>query len=342
MKKYEPTISIMIPTYNRSKILSQTLLALNKVEYSKNKVEIIVVDDGSTDDTQEVLKKTIPKVKFKTRGYWQENKKLCAARNHAISKSKNEIIVSIDDDMLFEKDWLKLLVEPFKDKKIGATGGPAIAPKEGITFLARACNHVLHSMVASGGILGGSKKSLSTQFPNGGNMAVPKKVLDEVGWFDEHFRPGEDLDLDYRILRAGYKLKYIDEAFVWHLPRANIKGFIKQLFSWGYVKIKQFYRYPEYKEKIYFMPSIAVMVLLILFFASFLSTTIRTLTILIVSLYLLMALYSGVTSLKELRRLKAIPLVFFLTIVQHIAYGLGFIAGSFNIRVKYIEDYYIR
>lgn len=120
----------MIPTYNRKALLVRTLKSLAELNFPKDDYEVIVIDDGSTDGTKGEIDKKKDELPYTLQYHWQENAKLSVARNNAIKHSKGDIIVSIDDDMLFPKDWLKKLIEPLKNPKVGVVGGPPVAPKK--------------------------------------------------------------------------------------------------------------------------------------------------------------------------------------------------------------------
>src|SRR3989344_3241313 len=189
-KKYL-TVSIIVPTYNRAKMLEKAILSLDKLDYPKNKYELIIINDGSTDNTEQIVKNVKNKISCKLKYFYQQNKKLSAARNLAIKNSNKEIIVSVDDDMLFPSDWLKKLLKPFQNDSIGVVGGPSIAPSSASLFQRSVDHCMTTSFVGTGGMIGTTKKSFFKYWPRGGNMAIRKKALDEVGLFDEKFIPSE-------------------------------------------------------------------------------------------------------------------------------------------------------
>lgn len=320
----------MIPTYNRAEMLEKALLSLNELDYPKNKYEVIVVNDGSTDNTQEIVKKTAKKVSYKLRYLFQKNKKLSAARNLAIKNSSKEIMVSIDDDMIFPRTWLKKLLKPLKDDKTGAVGGPSIAPKFA-SFFQRAVDHCMTtSFVGTGGMIGTTKKSFVKYYPRGGNMAVKKSVLDKVGLFDEKFIPAEEIDLDKRIERAGYNLALAKDAVVWHMPRASLKGFLKQIYSRGVMKVQFTRRYKESFEFLYFAPMIGVLGLIFIIVSSFFSKFLFHSFLFLILVYLLILFIDSLIALKRIKDFRVIFIVPFLMFLQHFTYGLGTLAALFK------------
>ena len=349
MKTFEPTISIMIPTYNRADRLEKALLSLDKLDYPTEKIEVLVVNDGSKDNTEEVVKKLLGKMKYNLRYFYQQNKRLSAARNLAIKNSKNEVIVSIDDDMLFPKTWLKTLIKPLSDPKIGAVGGPSIAPSFASLFQRTVDYCMTSSFLGTGGMIGTTKYSLVKYYPRGGNMAIPKKVLDKVGLFDEKFIPAEEIDLDKRIEKAGYGLALAKNAIVWHMPRASAKGFVKQIYSRGYMKSQFTKRHKDF-ELLYVLPMLGMLGLVAILALFLIQLFVRGEIVFslevskflpILNLVALLALIDYAALLimdsflayKKIKSLRVFYLLPALMLTQHIVYGLGTFIGIF--RSKY-------
>ena len=111
-------ISIIIPTYNELKVLLDCLKSLEKQDYSD--FEVILVDDGSIDNTQE-LASDFKSKKYRLIFLKQNHKGPGAARNLGASKAKGDILVFVDADMTFDKDFLKNLVKPIEQKKAKGT-----------------------------------------------------------------------------------------------------------------------------------------------------------------------------------------------------------------------------
>lgn len=169
-----PKCSIIVATFNGEKVIQKTLESLLELDYP-NEYEIIVVDDGSEDNTKTILNKFKNKKKIKLI-LFGKNKGVCKARNAAINASKNSIIVNMDHDCIASKEWLKQMVKEFDDKKVGMTSG----------FV----------------IYGGT------------STAFRKSVLDEVGNYDEEYRYyREDTDLAFKIIESGYEAKLVKSSF---------------------------------------------------------------------------------------------------------------------------------
>lgn len=326
-----PTVSIIIPTYNRKEVLVEALVSLNKVDYPKKLFEVIVVNDGSTDGTKDAIENIKKKINYNFKYFNGGRRGISHAKNIAIKKSKGEIIVSTDDDCLFEKRWLNMLLKPFSDPKVGAVGGPDRAIKNE-NVLAKSIDFTFSSFIGSGGIHGRFLKAkLGKCYPPGCNMAFRREVVKKIGYFDETLAPGEDTDYNHRIEKAGFKIEHVPSAFVWHRPRNSIKRFIPYIFKRGKARVEIIRRYPEYSELIYYLPAVVVVSGLLLISLSFLSVIFLKILIGFVLIYILLILTAGISAYQTYNN----PVYFFLVppliFLQHIFHGLGFIKGSLDL-----------
>ncbi len=328
------SVNIIIPTYNRAEKLKEGLISLNKINYPKNKYSVLVIDDGSVDNTRQIVKDSKKKLSYKLEYYYQKNKGLSAARNLGIKNAKGEILVFIDDDMEFLKNWLKKLIKPLQDDQIGAVGGPSKAPDK-VSLFSRCVDYcMVSSFIGTGGMIGTTKLSVAKYWPRGGNMAVPKKIFDQVGLFDEKFIPSEEIDLDRRIEKAGYELKLVTGAFVWHKPRSSLKGFIRQIFSRGYMKINFWKRYKETFELLYIMPLLGFLGLLSLIVGSLFSSIIKTIFLILILVYFLILIVDSFFAFKKIKSWKVFILVPTLMFLQHYVYGFGSLVALLKIKIE--------
>jgi len=324
MKKL-PSISIIIPTLNRKKLLKKALLSLNKVDYPRNLLEVVVVSDGSTDGTEKMVEMIKKRLNYKFKFIKEKRKGISHAKNVAIKNSSGEIIVSTDDDCMFEKNWLKELIKPFEDPKVGSVGGPDRAIKEeGI--LAKSVDFAFNSFIGSGGIHGRFLKvRLGKFYPVGCNMAFRRRIVKKIGLFDEKLAPGEDTDLNHRIEKAGYKLAYVPSAFVWHRPKNNIRTFIPYVFKRGEARVEIIRRHFTYAEFIYFLPATMVLVALLLLFLSFFSPIWGKIFVSLFGIYFLFLFYAGLSAVFAYRNLLCFFLIPILIFLQHTLHGSGFL-----------------
>jgi GT2 family glycosyltransferase len=231
-------------------------------------------------------------------------------------------LIFTDDDCTFDKDWLTNLTK-YIEEGIGAVGGPDMAnPND--PFIVKCVDYVVTSLIGTGGVRR-KEKRIGKYYPRGFNMAVPKKVIEEIGGFDENFKAGEDIDLSYRIKEAGYILKYTPDAWVWHKRRGTIIGFIRQIFTRGYTRTMLIRKHKDLLEPAYLITPSIVLLLPCLIVFSLIFPPVLKISISLSVVYLFILLFAGIHSTFKMKNIWALVVVPFLLFLQHITYGIGFL-----------------
>ncbi|HEY6018558.1 MAG TPA: glycosyltransferase, partial [Candidatus Paceibacterota bacterium] len=212
--RHWPRISVVVCTYNGSRTIGETLTALKNIDYPN--YEIIVIDDGSTDRTNDIAQKSgVKLIRTKNNG-------LSAARNLGMNVAGGEIVAYIDDDAYPDPHWLTYLASAFIRTKHVGIGGPNIAPSDdGVIAdcVANSPGGPIHVLLSD---------ELAEHIP-GCNMAYRRDHLIAIGGFDPRFRiAGDDVDICWRLQEKGWTLGFAPTALVWHHRRNSIKNYFKQ------------------------------------------------------------------------------------------------------------------
>ena len=225
--KAPPSVTVIVPVHNGEQTIQPLLESLQKLNYDRNKVEVIVVDGNSTDKTQEIVKKYPVKLVI------EEKKGLNLARNIGIKFSNGEIIAFTDSDCIVPPNWITKIVENFKDQKVSCVGGSAKALER--DFISQyADNSIVRLMPFFTKREELKKVKPFFRHPAGCNMAFRRKVAEEVGFFDENIQYGfDEVEFADRICKAGYKMVLDPDVFVWHKHRSTLKEFLRQNFQYG-------------------------------------------------------------------------------------------------------------
>ncbi|MEM3700063.1 MAG: glycosyltransferase [Candidatus Bathyarchaeia archaeon] len=224
---YYPKVSVIVPVKNGAAYIRELLDSLMQVDYDRDKLEIIVVDGNSTDNTREIVSQYPVKLLL------EERPGLNAARNTGVRNSDGEIVAFTDADCIIPKDWLSRIVENFRDFQVGCVGGSVVGYYD--SFLSRYSDESFIPVMR----IFRKKEALSSvklpqKYPAGCNMAVRRDALNKVGLFDEGIKYGFDEDeLVERICRRGYKMVLDPEVLVKHKHRPALKELLKQNFSYG-------------------------------------------------------------------------------------------------------------
>jgi len=221
------SVTVVVPVRNRELTIQSLLDSLQKLDYDRNKVEVIVVDGNSTDKTQEIVKK------YPVKLIVEKRKGLNLARNTGIKCSKGEIVAFTDSDCIVPPNWITKIVENFKDPKVSCVGGSAKA-LDGNFISQYADNSIVRLMPFFTKREELEKVKPFFRHPAGCNMAFRRKVAEEVGCFDEQIQYGfDEVEFADRICRAGYKMILDPDVLVWHKHRSTLREFLKQNFQYG-------------------------------------------------------------------------------------------------------------
>lgn len=230
-------VSIIIPVYNEEQILSLCLDSLMKLNYPKELLEIIIIDNNSRDSSASIIKKYPVKYMF------EAQKGRSIARNTAIKAASGEIIAFTDADCIVGKQWLKSLVRGFTAKNIGCCGGRILSYKPA-NWIEQSFYWLQKNQYKSLEYSDSENYFTEPLFATC-NLACRREVIDKIGLFDTTFEAGEDTDFLWRANLAGFQLKHVRDAVVFHKHRDKIQQ-LPEVF-WGYM-YWQFWLIQKYKN----------------------------------------------------------------------------------------------
>ncbi len=231
-----PHISIILPAHDEESIIRETINALIDAEYPAKK-EIIVVNDGSTDKTEEILK-GIVKDEEGVRYVNTNHRGKATALNEGLNISVGDIIITLDADSVVDKRALVEMVKPFADKRVGAASGviQGIVNRNILTWF-QDFDYVL----SSGWRYALNRANSTYIFP--GFAAYRKDALKAVGGFKEDTL-SEDFDIGVRLKKAGYKLVMSNAIMYTKVPQ-SIRGLIQQRIRWGRGTLQVIKKHPD-------------------------------------------------------------------------------------------------
>ena len=226
-----PFISVIVCSYNGSATIRDCMEGIQKLNYPN--FEVIVVNDGSTDNLAEIVSE------YRVNLLTTKNGGLSNARNTGMYNAKGEILAYIDDDAYPDPDWLRYLAFAYLTSDHGCIGGPNIAPSDdGFigTCVANAPGGPVHVLVSD---------EIAEHVP-GCNMSFRKDALMKIGGFDPVYRnAGDDVDVCWRIQRSGRTIGFHPSAMVWHHRRNSFKAYWKQQKGYGKAEALLEAKWPE-------------------------------------------------------------------------------------------------
>ncbi len=226
-----PRVSVVVCSYNRGAALEECLRSLVLLDYPD--YEVILVDDGSTDNTREIAGK-FPAVRV----IHQSNQGLSAARNAGLHAATGSIIAYTDSDCFVDVNWLTHLVHQLEATDAVAVGGPNLAPDDGC---AAAC------VAASPGqpvqVL--ESNTIAEHIP-GCNMAFRREALMAINGFNPRYRKaGDDVDICWRLQQDGKWITFAPGAFVWHHRRQSPGAYLRQQAGYGEAEGLLWFDHPD-------------------------------------------------------------------------------------------------
>lgn len=226
--------SVIVPVFNGARTIGDTLRCLLHQTRQPKQLEIIIVDNGSTDGTAEIVRR------FDVTLLAEEKRGPGAARNRGLKAARGEVIVHLDADTLPSRTWLGELVKPFADPEVMVAGGRTLA------FVPET---PAERYVAASGLYDPENHIRREIFPfvPSLNMAVVRSAALGVGGWSEELHTAEDVDFCYRLLRAfpGRRMVYQPGAVLFHRNRRTDEEMKTQAWTYGEGAAHIYRRYPE-------------------------------------------------------------------------------------------------
>lgn len=220
-------ISVIVPAYNEEQSIADTLEHIFNIEY-KNLVEVLVINDGSTDQTLDVLKRLLPKYKSKLKILNKKNSGKADSINKALEFAKAELVVVVDADSYPYKDSFLKTVGFFDDPKVGAATITAV-PRNRRKFLEK-LQVIEYKVIAFTRKLLGYVDSI---YVTPGTMAMyRKKALEDIGGFDTT-NLTEDIEATWHLIHNGWKIRMSMNTICTTTVPNKIKPWYKQRRRWA-------------------------------------------------------------------------------------------------------------
>lgn len=310
--------SIIIPVFNRPNEIDELLKSLTQQDFQED-FEVLIIEDGSTEKSERVVKKH--KDKLKISYLFKENSGAGASRNYGMQQASGNYFIILDSDVIVPNHYLSKVKKTLEENYTDAFGGPDAA-HQNFTALQKAINYSMTSFLTTGGIRG-KKKGIGKFQLRSFNLGISKKAFQVTQGFSK-MKTGEDIDLTFRLWQNGFETQLITEAFVYHKRRSSLKQFFKQTYSFGKARPILNRKYPESAKIAFWFPSLFilgwVLSLLLLYFDYHI-------------LFDLYFLYMFILLSDSFLKNYLNPFIAWLSLItsftQFLGYGLGFLKSQF-------------
>lgn len=243
---YRPTVSVIVPAHNEGAVIERTLDSLLASNYPRSRIEVIVANDGSTDDTSKRVRYYAARHRkqMKIRLVTRSNRGKAEALNYAIkNRATGRLIMCLDADSIVHPDCIKNSVQYFRDKRVMATASNVNIIENGTLLgLAQRFEYLYshhfkkaHTLMNMEYIIGGVGSTFR------------KSTLKNVAFYDSNTMT-EDIDLTMKIIKLGNidnRVIFAPDAITYTEPVLSYDGLINQRFRWKYGRLQSFYKNKE-------------------------------------------------------------------------------------------------
>ncbi len=313
--------SLIIPVYNEEKYLDNLLMSLINSDYDKEKIEILIFDGGSTDNTLKILQKYTTNYPY-IHLFSNPKRIQVEALNLALKKVSGKYIIRCDAHAEYPQNYISGLIDYLKNskEKIGNVGFQAISVPGDESHQAEAVALAFKSPFGVG--LSHRSKSFKEAISVDTLLfgAWKAEIFDDIGDFDTNFVRGQDYEHNKRLILKGYRVLLLPDTQFKYFMRTSLVKLAKMVYQYAYAKTQII---KKYKEK----PSIRVVIPAIFVLGLFLSIFFP----LIINLYLLYLVIDLLVVLKERKSLSTSFYLFIAFPLMHISHGIGFMRGLFDV-----------
>jgi len=223
--------SVVVPAYNAKATIAECIEAVLEQSVSRSQFEVIIVDDGSTDATQEIA------ASYGVKVLCQPHRGVAAARNLGVDQAHGEIILFTDADCAPAHDWIENLMRPFHDPEIsGAKGIYRTRQRELVARFAQIEYEDKYDKM---------KKERFIDFVDTYCAGYRKSVFSKEAGFDPTFhRVAEDTEFSYRLAERGHKMVFVPQAIVYHRHVDSVWDYLERKFRGGYWGVALYRKHP--------------------------------------------------------------------------------------------------
>lgn len=313
-----PFVSIIIPVKNEELLIENCLKSLKKLNYPKDKYEIIISDGLSTDNTVKIAKNYGAKI------ITNKKQTVAPARNIGFQHSRGDIIAFSDADCIMDKNWLLNSLKYFDDESVAGVGGPNLAPDNETPF-----GRAVRFLFIFGSFVSGSvyvsdsqviKQALSLP---GCNAIYTRKSLKKIMPTNDTLLTCDDVEMNYQLIKKGYKLLFTHDVIVWHYRRDNPKKFWRQIYRYSIGRLQLGKKRSNGINIIHILFGLAIPIFIFLILISLTINPLYTQFLISITL-IVSSIFVGLSLTKE-RSLKVSLNVFLVMLIFVLAWSSGFL-----------------
>jgi succinoglycan biosynthesis protein ExoA len=319
-----PYVTIIFPIRNESAFIRRGLLAIPVQNYPVERMEILIADGMSGDDTRRIIQDFAEEhTELKLQILNNPRRIVPTGMNIALRQAKGEIIIRVDGHCIIAPDYVRNCVNHLQQDGVDGVGGSMETIGE--THLAKAIAIGMSSPFGVGNsafrtIAGKSMLVDTVPFP-----AYTRKIIERAGPYDEELERNQDDEYNYRIRDLGGKILLAEDVHSAYFSRGSLKSLWRQYFQYGFWKVRVLQKHPRQMSLRQFVPPVFVLAL----FGSLLLALFpicRPLSLVTPLVYLVVNLFVSLNTASKYgwQYLLPLPIIF---AILHLSYGMGFLVG---------------
>lgn len=324
MKSY-PFVSILLPVRNEEKYIKSCLQSLLSQDYPLGKMEILIADGLSTDNTRSVINEL--KLDHSHISLFDNPGRIVpVGLNILIREAKGDVIIRVDGHTTISSDYIWQCVQALDSSGAQNVGGRMNAVGSNLFGEAVAAATSTPFGIGGGRFHFSEKQEWVDTVYLG---AWPKTVFEEIGLFDEELVRDQDDEFNYRLRASGGKILLTPKVKSFYTVRSSPKALWKQYFEYGFWKVRVLQKHPRQMSLRQFVPLAFVVALILTFLLSLMFPWGWKALLALLAVYLLANLSASImtASGQGFKKLILLPLAF---AIIHLSYGLGFLGGLFK------------
>jgi len=326
-------VSVIVPVFNEENYISEFLDSVIKQNYDKSKMEVILIDGVSTDNTRKIILDYCKKYSF-IYAFTNKQRKIPNALNIGISKSKGTYIVRMDAHTYYYPDYISQCVNLIKSTGYQNVGGPTVVGFKSYIQKIIAAAH--YSPFALGGGKNHDVKyeGLTDTVQFG---IFNRDYVLSLGMYDENIQFAEDDDLNFRIKENGGSIFISPKIKFIYYPRNSFKSLFIQYFKYGLWKVAVIKKHKRPARLSHMIPVCFVLFLMIFPILSLFNNIANCVLSIVMFAYLFLCTFFSFKSEKLDNVVDKLILTFIHPVI-HISYGTGFLCGIFKFFNKKFEN----
>ncbi len=320
-----PLVSFVIPMYNEEKNIGKCLDSIFAQTYPPEKIEILVVDGNSTDNSRQIVQSYRTKHK-NIRLLQNPDRKTPKSLNVGAKNASGDVVIILGAHTRVKSDFVEQNIRYMKSKKVLCVGGTQI--NTGDTYIQQAIGHAMGSPF---GIMSAPYRYRRREdfVDTVVYAAYHRSLFTKIGYFDEEKIIAEDAEFNWRIRKAGFRIFFTPKIVSYYFPRANLRKLIKQFFRYGILRVNVVKKHLDAIKLLHMIPAAFVLFLVLSGLAAFFWPISGSV---FVGLVLLYALFLAIASLYTGFRygLKYVPVLPLIFAAMQLSFGAGFLVGIFK------------